>query len=256
MKILLKIKYDGTDFCGYQVQKNQRTVQGVLNEASKALLGVDCDITGCSRTDSGVHALAFFATVVPKDGSTVNIPFENLPRAYNSVLADDISVAAAYVVNDSFHPRYDVLDKEYTYLIYNSKLKDPFYRNRALYYAREIDGEHLEKMNVAAAHLCGKHDFASFMAEGGSVADTVREIKYAKIQRQGDILEFKVCGNGFLYNMVRIIVGTLLDVAADKTQPCDIENLILSKNRALAGQTVAAHGLYLSNVTYPKGIID
>ena len=88
------------------------------------------------------------------------------------------------------------------------------------------------------------------------MADTVREIKYAKIQRQGDILEFKVCGNGFLYNMVRIIVGTLLDVAADKTQPCDIENIILSKNRALAGQTVAAHGLYLSNVTYPKGIID
>jgi len=251
MTVLLKIKYDGTEFSGYQVQPYKRTVQGTLNDASLSVFGKRCNITGCSRTDSGVHARAFYATVKSCDGSVLSIPVSNIPRAMNSVLPSDVSVVAAYEVEDSFHPRYDVVKKEYEYLIHNSAIRDPFLNNRAYQYYRPIDDIHLELMNRAADRFCGRHDFRAFMSEGSSVTDTVREIEYAVFERTGDIIRFKICGNGFLYNMVRIIVGTLLDVSADKITPEDIDMIIESKNRSLAGQTVPACGLYLSRVEYP-----
>lgn len=252
MKILLKIKYDGTQFCGYQVQPNKRTVQGTLNEASLLVFGKKCNITGCSRTDSGVHALSFYATVNPCDDSDILIPLTNIPRAMNSALPDDISVTSAFKVDDDFHPRYDVVRKEYTYLIHNSAIKDPFLNCRALQYHKHIDDAHLISMNEAAKYLCGKHDFRSFMAEGSSVVDTVREIDYAFFERDGDLVIFKICGNGFLYNMVRIIVGTMLDVASDRITPEDIKTIIESKNRSASGQTASPCGLYLSRVDYPQ----
>ena len=256
MKKLLKIQYDGTDFSGYQVQPNRRTVQGELNSALRVLLGCDCNVTGCSRTDSGVHASAFFATAVPTDNREITIPTDNLPRALNAVLPDDISVISAYEVEDSFHPRYDVIAKEYTYCMYNTVSKDPFLRHRALKLPKPISTEQIERMNAACGYLIGEHDFASFMSEGSSVTDTTREIFYARVEPMGgimrdDILSFRICGNGFLYNMVRIITGTLLDVAYNRSHPSDMEDIIHSKNRSTAGQTVPPHGLYLTKVAYP-----
>lgn len=252
MKILLKVKYDGAGFCGYQVQPGKRTVQGALNDASLLVFGKKCNITGCSRTDSGVHALSFYATVKPCDESDILVPAKNIPRALNAALPNDISVLGAYEVDDDFHPRYDVIKKEYTYLILNTDIKDPFLNCRALHYQKYIDDDHIRLMNDAANFLCGKHDYRCFMAEGSSVVDTVREIYYARFERTGDLLTFKICGNGFLYNMVRIIVGTLLDVANDKINPDHIKHIIDSKDRTMAGQTVSACGLYLSRVDYPK----
>ena len=251
MKILLCIKYDGKAFCGYQVQNNKRTVQGELNLASLAVHGVKCNITGCSRTDSMVHAQCFYLTVEAKDGSELNIPTDKLTFAYNAHLPEDISVINAYRVDDDFHPRYDVINKEYTYLIHNSKIKDPFMSMRALHFPYDIDNLAIEKMRTAASYLIGEHDFCSFMASGSSVKDTVRRIDSVSVEKNGDIIVFKISGNGFLYNMVRIIVGTLLDVALGKIDAQDVKIIIESKDRKKAGKTVAAHGLYLSNVTYP-----
>ncbi len=255
MKILLKIKYDGTEFFGYQVQREHRTVQGELNRVSARLFGVDCNITGCSRTDSGVHALSFYATVEPKSAAVGNIPISNIPRAYNSLLSDDVCVVAAFEVGDDFHPRYDVISKEYTYLLHNSQTRDPFLKNKALHLPKTISEEQISRMNQAAAHLCGEHDFVSFMSEGSNVQSTLRRIDYAFVENAGEVddgsmLAFRICGNGFLYNMVRIIVGTLLEVAYEKIQPDDIVKIINAKDRSAAAQTAPAHGLYLSKVTY------
>ncbi len=256
MKTLLKLQYDGTDFFGYQVQPNRRTVQGELNAALMLLLGYRCNVTGCSRTDSGVHAFSFFATVEPTNKNEISIPTENLPRALNSVLPEDISVINAYEVDNSFHPRYDVLSKEYTYCMYNTSIKNPFLRSRALKLPKSIDDQQLNMMNEACRYIVGTHDFASFMSEGSSVSDTVRSIYYAKTERMKlpydeEIITLKICGNGFLYNMVRIITGTLLDVAYGRIKPSDMERIIHAHDRSASGQTVPPQGLYLTNVIYP-----
>ena len=257
MKKLLKIQYDGTDFSGYQVQPDRRTVQGELNRALLDLFGFDCNVTGCSRTDSGVHALAFFCTIEPSGQGIITVPNDNLPRALNSHLPDDISVICAYDVEDSFHPRYDVIDKEYTYCIYNYNVKAPFLRNRALQLQKPLTDGQITRMSDACRYLIGRHDFASFMAEGSSVTDTVREIYDARLERAmgifgEDMLMLKIRGNGFLYNMVRIITGTLLEAAYSKISPSDVEKIILSRDRALAGRTAPPHGLYLTHVSYAE----
>ena len=256
MKKLLKIRYDGTDFCGYQVQPDRRTVQGELNRALFTLIGCDCNVTGCSRTDSGVHACSFFAAVDRTDKREISIPSEKLPRALNSVLPDDISVLAAYDVSDGFHPRYDVIAKEYTYFLNNSGDSSPFLRNRAFTLIKPLTQEQINRVNEACGYLLGEHDFAAFMAEGSSVKSTVREIYYARLETSRDIygedlLAFKISGNGFLYNMVRIIVGSMLDVAYSRIRPQDIAEIINSADRSKAGRTVPPHGLYLTSVTYP-----
>ena len=258
MKLLLKIAYDGTGFCGYQVQPNCRTVQGELNLAAKQLFGCECDITGCSRTDSGVHALSFFATVEPKNASAPVIPPDSVVRALNSILPSDISIKAAYEVEDDFHPRYDVVSKEYVYLLSNDNTKNPFLDKKALQLPKPLTDRQIDLVNEASVHLLGLHDFTSFMAEGSKITDARREIYSASLKivdGSRELLVFKISGNGFLYNMVRIIVGTMLDVAYGKKTPSQIESIILSKDRAKAGQTVPAHGLYLNEVKYPKNHI-
>ena len=252
MKLLLKIKYDGSGFCGYQVQPNTRTVQGELNRAASELFGCECAVTGCSRTDSGVHALSFFATIEPKSDSYNSIPTENVTRAINTLLPNDIGVVCAYQVEDTFHARYDVISKEYVYLFCDNG-KNPFLEKKALQLPKEITDEQLDRVNCACSYLLGTHDFTSFMAEGSKIVDATREIYSASIQRSDQIeglLIFKISANGFLYNMVRIIVGTMLDVAYGKVMPPQIEHIIMQKNRALAGQTVAPYGLYLNKVIY------
>ncbi len=255
MKILLKLKYDGTDFFGYQVQPSRRTVQGVINTACKDLFGYQCDVTGCSRTDRGVHALSFFACISSQTNYPCQVPIDNIPRALNALLPDDISVIRAYNVADDFHPRYDAIAKEYIYLLYDGESKEPFLKNRALILNRKLSDEQIELMNRAVQILCGEHDFASFMAQGSKVTDTHRIIYNADIKRiegmfDDKLIMLRIKGNGFLYNMVRIIVGTMLEVAYGKIGIEDVLHLLETHDRSSAGNTVQPHGLYLNKVFY------
>ena len=252
MKILLTISYVGSAYCGYQVQKNGVSIQQRLNEAAKALFGFDCDIVGCSRTDRGVHANMFCATVAKHGEDAINstIPEDAIPRAFNSYLPGDIAVTSAKYVEDTFHARYGVKYKEYVYKLYNAPLHDPFLYGRVWHYKEYISDEQLEKMNQAAHHFCGKHDFSSFMASGSKITDAVREVVSAEVERNGNIIEFKVSADGFLYNMVRIMMGTLVAVAEGKIAPEQIQDIIEARDRARAGMTAPADGLYLNRVEY------
>lgn len=252
MKLLLRINYLGTAFCGYQIQKDKRTVQGELNRAARELFGFECDITGCSRTDSGVHANDFCAAVTKKGESylSTDIEISKIPRAITAHLPLDISVRSAEWVGDSFHPRYDVKYKEYVYRIYNGAVRDPFFEGRSFYVPRAIGGEALERMQRAAANYVGKHDFSAFMAQGSSVSTTVREVFYAEVEKIGDEIIFRVAADGFLYNMVRIMAGTLISVAEGRIEPDAIGDIIESRSRDRAGMTAAACGLYLNKVVY------
>ena len=252
MKLLLKISFLGTNYNGYQVQPDKPTVQRELNDAAMKIFGFDCDIVGCSRTDSGVHANEFFVCVSKKGDNSLDctIPMDKVPLAFNSVLPNDISVLEARTVDDEFHPRYDVKYKEYIYKIWNNPIKNPFFADRAYHIPQIYSDDTVAKMNEAAQFFCGKHDFAAYMAQGSKIVDSNRNVKYAQVYREGEFIVFKVAADGFLYNMVRIMTGTLLLVAQNKISPCDIEKITESKERKNAGSTVPACGLYLNKVEY------
>lgn len=247
MKYLLELSYLGEKYSGFQVQENAETVQGVLCRAGRTLFGTDCSVTGCSRTDSGVHAIQYFATLSHDEGA--DIPAEKLPRALNTFLPDDISVRFAEKVDDAFSVRRAVIGKEYMYLIHNAQTGDPFSAGRAYEYARPIN---IEKMNSAAKYIKGKHDFACFMASGSDVCDTVRTISDIRVERDGEKVKIFVSADGFLYNMVRIIAGTLIEVSESKILPDDVPAVIESKDRSRAGRTAPACGLYLNRVFINK----
>lgn len=247
MKYFAKIKYLGTNFHGFQVQPEKRTVQGELCAAMNAVFGVPCRVTGCSRTDGGVHANEFCLTI-DSDGGT--IPPDKLPLAIARFLPEDICLFYAKKCDSEFHPRYDAKGKEYLYRILNTKVQDPFETNRAWFLPRIISDEGLERMREAAKYIIGEHDFSAFMAAGSDTDDTVRVVDYIKIERNGDIIELRIHANGFLYNMVRIMTGTLVAVALGKIAPDDIPGIIESKDRARAGMTAPACGLYLNKVVY------
>lgn len=252
MKILLEISYLGSAYCGYQVQPNGDTVQGRLNAAARELFGFECDVVGCSRTDSGVHANMFCATLSKRGEESIecDIPEGAIPFALNNFLPEDICVREAKYVDDTFHARYDVKKKEYIYKIYANKLPDPFLAGRVWRYQRAIDDAAVKKMNEAAKEFVGKHDFSAFMAAGSSVKSTEREIFEADVKKEGDVIVFRVCGDGFLYNMVRIMTGTLISVAEGKIAPCDIPEIVASCDRRRAGMTAPPEGLYLNKVYY------
>lgn len=249
MKLLLRLKFLGTDFCGWQFQPNARTVQKVLTDAACDLLGADCRITGCSRTDSGVHASDFAATLECEDG-VCRIPPERLPSAFAMKLPHDVSVLSAVPVADDFHPRYDILYKEYVYRILLSPVPDPFLHGRVWHYPKRLLPDAIERMNACAAELLGRQDFASFMATGSKIKDTVRCVKYCAVRREGDLLTLTIAADGFLYNMVRIIAGTLLLAGAGKLDPAEMRGIIAAKNRAAAGATAPPEGLCLSKAVY------
>ena len=256
MKLLLKISYLGTAYCGYQVQPNAVSVQQKLNEAALAVFGYDCDIVGCSRTDSGVHANEFCATVSKKGTETLetHIPTERIPLALCAHLPEDIAVFDAKWVPESFHARYDVLEKEYLYRIYNSPVRNPFEEGRACRLPKRIDGDALERMKQAAGRLCGTHDFSAYMANGSKVVSTVRTITCSTVERDGDLILYRVAADGFLYNMVRILTGTLVAVAEGKIAPEEIDEITASCDRSRAGMTMPAYGLYLNRVRYRSDI--
>jgi tRNA pseudouridine38-40 synthase len=254
LKILLSISFLGSGYCGYQIQKNKPTVQGILCEAAEKVFGAPCDITGCSRTDSGVHANEFCATVTFKGENTIetSIPVDRIPIAFATVLPSDVSVFAARYVSEDFHPRYDVLYKEYEYRIYNKPIPSPFLSGRCWHYPRRIDDLALQRMKRAAQQFVGKQDFAAYMAAGSDIKDTTRTIVSASVERDGDIIVFRVAADGFLYNMVRILTGTLVAVAEGRIEPDDIGRITASLDRKRAGITAPAEGLYLNKVTYKE----
>lgn len=251
-KILLEISYHGAAYCGYQVQPDKPTVQAALNAATRALFGVDCDIVGCSRTDSGVHARQFYATVTAKGERDLvtDIPIEKIASALSFYLPEDIAVNNAACVSSDFHPRYDVRSKEYLYRIYNGRIRDPFEVGRSWHYPRYIDDASLARMREAAAQLVGTHDFASYMSANSAVTDTVRTLYSLSVDREGEVISVRISGDGFLYNMVRIIVGTLICVAEGKISPEDVCKITQSKDRGRAGITAPPQGLYLNKVVY------
>lgn len=252
MKILLHLSFLGTDYCGYQVQPNGVSIQQRLNEAAKQLLGYDCDIIGCSRTDSGVHANEFCATVTKKkeNGIYTSIPIAKIPVAMSHWLPEDISVFAAEEVEESFHARYDVKFKEYIYQIWNSPTRNPFLADRAWHCPKRIDEEGFENMRKAASLFVGKQDFSSYMAADSKIKDTVRNVIAADVERDGDLITFRVRADGFLYNMVRIFTGTLVDVAYGKISADSIPQITEARDRKRAGSTAPPHGLFLNKVVY------
>lgn len=248
MKYFAKIKYLGTEFCGFQVQPAQRTVQGELSSACKKLFSSDTvKVTGCSRTDSGVHANEFCVLIECEDAT---VPPEKLPIAIARFLPQDLSLFYACAAPENFHPRYDVKSKEYLYRIKCSRISDPFDCGRVWFLPYEITEGKIELMRAAAANIVGYRDFTAFMSEGSDITDAHRTVHYVKIEQNNEYLDIKIAADGFLYNMVRIIVGTLVDVALTRISPERVSEIILSRNRALAGMTAPPDGLYLNRVDY------
>lgn len=243
MKILLELTYDGTDFCGWQVQRNAPTVQAHIQRACERLFGFAPSVTGCSRTDSGVHALKYFCTVA----GDIKLPCEKIPRALNSLLPSGIAVRNARVTDDAFHPRYSSLGKEYSYLVNVSPCREPLLEGRAWQLCRPLD---TDEMTEAAKILVGRHAFGAFCSSGSSVTDTVRQIKYLTVSSRARCVQIKVAADGFLYNMVRIIAGTLCEVGLNKRSLEEVRQALITGERKFAGRTAPACGLYLTDVFY------
>lgn len=241
--LLLTLCFDGSAYHGWQVQENAVTVQSTLQDAAQRILGVRENIIGCSRTDAGVHAEMFCCNMrTQKEMSP-----EKLQTALNAVLPRNIAVLSVKEVPYEFHARYDCKGKEYKYLIWNARTRSPFYENRAYHYPWPLD---VPMLNEQIRQFLGQHDFSAFCASGSSVEDRVREITRAEILRNGDLVEIYIGGNGFLYNMVRIMVGTLLDIQSGAILPNSIPRILEQKDRKNAGVTASAHGLYLHQVNY------
>lgn len=239
----LTLRFVGTAYHGWQVQKNAPTVQETLQDALQAVLGERPGVTGCSRTDAGVHANEYICNF-----RTMScIPCENLRRALNANLPRDIAVRACDTAGPEFHARYSACGKEYIYKVWNEAARDPFLEGYALTYSYPLD---LPAMQTAAEAFLGEHDFQSFCAAGSSVQDTVRHVTLFEVTRDAGLVQFRVRADGFLYNMVRIMVGTLLSVSQGRIGSGDIPDILQARNRAEAGPTAPAHGLYLNKVFY------
>ena len=241
--IKLTIEYDGTAYHGWQSQINAETVQDVVTDAVNKLTGGKNSLTGSSRTDTGVHAMGQVCNFFTDSA----IPADKFAYALNTLLPDDIVVCNSEEVNQVFHARFSTKGKKYRYLIYDTTFPSALLRHRAYHVFYPLDAG---KMKQAAEYFKGTHDFIAFSAAGGSVKTTVRTIMEADVERKGDIIEFSVVGDGFLYNMVRIIAGTLVEVGFGKLRPEDIPGIIAGRNRRKAGRTAPAHGLYLVEVYY------
>lgn len=241
-RLLLTISYDGTDYHGWQVQPNGITVQAVLQDGLEKILGVRTGVTGCSRTDAGVHARQFCCHFDCAD----NFPDNAFLKGLNSVLPKDIAVIGCKTVPDDFHARYCARGKQYTYNMYWGA-PDPFRERYALRLEKQPDAE---KISAFCKTLLGRHDFAGFSSSKRTVEDTVREVTECYFTVDNDGCCFTVSADGFLYNMVRIFVGTALEVSAGRLPIDCAEAVFKSGERSLAGPTVAPYGLFLQKVFY------
>lgn len=240
----VKMAYDGSAYHGFQRQENALTVQEVVEEALKKLFLQDITVFGCSRTDTGVHANEYYFSFQCDE---INIDNRGIIFGLNSKLPDDIAILSCEEADKGFHARYDCIGKEYKYLIHNSEIKDPFLRTRIYKYWYPIDEGLLDK---ASKHFVGKHDFRSFCSNADEKENTIRTIHRFDVERNGDKIIMTVSGDGFLYNMVRIMVGTLLFVNEGKIKESSIPEIIDKRDRRFAGRTASASGLYLNKVYY------
>lgn len=243
--VKITIMYDGRPYHGWQIQENATAVQEVFQNALAKIIGDDMDVKGCSRTDTGVHANMYCIGLK----TSHMIPAERLKAALNRHLPNSIAVIDCKDVPLDFHPRYDCTRKQYIYKIWNSEVRNPFLDGYAFHYRyKNLDENLLDK---ACRHYLGTHDFTSFCTlDNRRVGDMHRTVYLSKVEREGDFVTFTVEADGFLYNMVRIMTGTLIRVAQGKFAPDDIPDIIEKKNRQFAGPTAPACGLYLNKVFY------
>lgn len=243
--LLATISFDGRAFHGWQVQKNAPTVMQAFQDALEEVLRHRPDVKGCSRTDSGVSAKMYCVSFKTES----SIPCDKLVLALNVKLPKTVAVKAVREVDEDFHARYSSLGKKYCYRILNSAVRDPFCEGFALHcpYPKDIDADFL---NRQAQYFVGEHDFKAFQNTGTDIEDTVRRIYSCEVVRKGELIEFYVSGNGFLYNMVRIMAGTLIEIAKGVIMPDSIPDIIASKDRSRAGITAPACGLMLEEVFY------
>ena len=241
--IALRLAYDGTNYHGWQTQRREATVQETLERAAALVVKHPLHIVGCGRTDAGVHALRYCANF----RTTGTIPVDRVPLALNSRLPADIAVSAAVEVPYEFNAIGSCLQKEYVYRIHNSRLRDPFLDRGACFWPQPLDEA---VMAAAAAGFVGTHDFAAVRSVGTETRTTVRTVRWCRVERRGELIEVFVCADGFLYNMVRAIVGTLVYASCGKLLPGDIPELLRRGDRRLTGPTMPPQGLYMHRVWY------
>ncbi|WP_276858556.1 tRNA pseudouridine(38-40) synthase TruA [Intestinimonas timonensis] len=246
--IALKLMYVGTAYHGWQVQKNAVTVEETLEKALSTVVCHPVKCTGAGRTDAGVHAETYIANF----RTTSRIPCDRIPLAVNTRLPDDIVVVKATEVPEDFNAIGSCIKKEYTYRIYNSRLGNAFYVNRAWFYPKHLDEDVMQR---AADCFVGTHDFSAVRAVGTDVRSPIRTVYYFDISRTGDLIECRVCANGFLYNMVRAMVGTCVYAAEGKFAPEEVSAILESKNRTAAGPTVPPGGLYMTKLWYDEDVL-
>jgi tRNA pseudouridine38-40 synthase len=247
MRVKMIVAYDGTNYCGWQIQPNGIAIEQKLNEGLCALLGEEIKVTGASRTDAGVHSLG---NVCVFDTHT-RMPAEKISYALNQRLPEDIVVQDSCEVPESFHPRFSKSRKTYEYRILNRKFRMPTRRLDTYFYHHPLD---VEKMQEAAAFLVGEHDFKSFCAANAQSQTSVRTIYECTVTRENDIITIRVTGNGFLYNMVRIIAGTLMKVGCGEMEPEQMPQILAARDRSAAGPTAPAHGLTMIGLVYEEKI--
>ena len=245
--IALRLMYVGTAYHGWQVQKNAVSVAETLERALAQVVGHPVKCVGAGRTDAGVHAETYIANF--HTGCT--IPTDRFPLAVNTRLPADIVVVSAREVSARFNAIGSCLRKEYTYRIYNSRIRNAFYVDRAYFYPKHLDEA---VMQDAASRFVGTHDFSAVRAVGTELKSTVRTVYYFDVQRRGDLIELKVCADGFLYNMVRAMVGTVIYAADGKLAPAEIDGILLRGNRTEAGPTVPPGGLYMTKLWYNEPV--
>lgn len=245
--IALQLMYVGTAYHGWQIQNNAATVQETLEQAVAKVVKHPVRFTGAGRTDAGVHARTYIANF----RTTCNIPCDRMPLAFNARLPEDIVVVSAREVSENFNAIGSCIKKEYTYQVYNSRIRNAFYVNRAYFYPKRLD-ENI--MAAAAQQFVGTKDFAAVRDVGTNVRSTVRTVHYFDVAREGDLITLKVCANGFLYNMVRIMVGTALYAAEGKFTPEEIGGILERGNRVEAGPTVPPGGLYMTKLWYNEPV--
>ena len=248
--IALRLRYDGTNYHGWQTQKEDATIQQTVEEALAKICKHPLHVTGCGRTDAGVHALRYCANF----RTDCTIPIDRVALALNSRLPEDIAACDAVEVAEDFNAIGSCIQKEYVYRIHNSRIRDPFLDRGACFYPQELD---VGRMSRAAAAFVGTHDFAAVRSVGTETRTTVRTVHWCRAEREGDIITVSVCADGFLYNMVRAIVGTLVYASYGKLEPEEIPHLLELGDRRLTGPTMPPQGLYMNRVWYegPAGIM-
>lgn len=246
--IALKLTYVGTAYHGWQIQKNAVTVQETLETALASVVGHPVKCVGAGRTDAGVHARVYIANF----HTSSTIPCERLPLAVNSRLPEDIVVTRATEVPEQFNAIGSCIQKEYTYQIYNSRIRDPFYVDRVWFYPKLL---HEDVMAAAAKQFVGTHDFAAVRSVGTETRTTVRTVHYFEVERTDRLICCRVCADGFLYNMVRAMVGTIVYASEGKLAPEDIPAILAGRCRTDAGPTAPPGGLYMTNLWYNEEVL-